>query len=82
MQRVSNLLVCSAVQEGLPEGDEIVVVDGGSRDRTTSIAKKHGAKVTYPPLDKYFVAIVTTDMEIHWPEHSNTRLYTMTDLNM
>lgn len=35
----------SVLQGGLPEGDEVIVVDGGSTDRTMSIAKKHGAMV-------------------------------------
>jgi len=38
-------LACSVIQGSLPEGDEIIVVDGGSADRTISVAKKHGAKV-------------------------------------
>jgi glycosyltransferase involved in cell wall biosynthesis len=42
-----KLSVCSVDEGGLSEGDEIIVVDGGSTDQTMSVAKKHGAKV--PP---------------------------------
>jgi len=46
-EHIERLLVNLKPQ--LREGDEIVVVDSHSRDRTADIAKKHGARVVLRP---------------------------------
>ena len=35
---------------GRAEGDEVIVVDSGSRDATLNIAKKHGAIIVPAPV--------------------------------
>ena len=43
-------LLLADLQDGLAEGDELIVVDGESQDATTTVARLHGARVvSFPP---------------------------------
>lgn len=61
MNRVTVCLVAQNEQDNLPRvlrsvqdlADEIVVVDGGSTDRTAEIARDHGAKVIQRPFTNH-----------------------------
>ena len=45
-------LLLADVQDGLAEGDELIVVDGESRDATQTVARLHGARVVCSPPNR------------------------------
>ena len=42
-------LLLADIQDGLAEGDDLIVVDGESRDATPTVARLHGARVLSSP---------------------------------
>lgn len=45
-------LLLADLQDGLAEGDELIVVDGESRDATQTVARLHGARVVCCPPNR------------------------------